>query len=460
MTSSYLTQRLEYTGDLLQLHERFPHRYPYFLESVAKGTPNARYDILFAAPTGVLVLNEFLGSQGNVPLRLQGNDFLENLDNWYRAESTPGNEPHYLPFRGGWFLFLSYELAGQVESTLKLPTWPRWLPLAFAARCPAAIIRDHEDQATYLVAEDGFHHLLFTMAQDVEDMDKADVTPHVSVTEWWEEAPDQYIDGVHKVHDYIVEGDVFQVNLSRLWKAKLSGKTGSADIYRSLRQHNPAPFAGIVRWQDMDIVSSSPERLLRVRNGIAECRPIAGTRPRGRDAGGELSNNLDKALSTELIGHPKERAEHVMLIDLVRNDLGRVSQPGSVSVDELMVLESYAHVHHIVSNVKGQLRPEVTPGEALRAVFPGGTITGCPKVRCMEIIAELEQAPREAYTGSMGYLNRDGDLDTNILIRTLMRYADEVQFRAGAGLVFDSQAEKEVEETRAKARGLEMALRS
>jgi len=160
----------------------------------------------------------------------------------------------------------------------------------------------------------------------------------------------------------------------------------------------------------------------------------------------------------ELTGHPKERAEHVMLIDLERNDLGRVCVPGSVEVDELMTVESYAHVHHIVSNVRGRLRQGATPGEIIRAVFPGGTITGCPKVRCMEIIAELERVGRGPYTGSLGYLNRDGDLDLNILIRTLAIGRETIRFRAGAGIVADSIAERELDETRAKARGLLRAL--
>ena len=166
----------------------------------------------------------------------------------------------------------------------------------------------------------------------------------------------------------------------------------------------------------------------------------------------------DVALSQALLAHPKERAEHVMLIDLERNDLGRVCVPGSVQVDELMVLESYAHVHHIVSNVRGIKRPEVTPGQVIRAVFPGGTITGCPKVRCMEIIAELEQTPRGPYTGAMGYLNHNGNMDLNILIRTMLVENGDVQFRVGAGIVADSVPDAELQETRAKARGLLLAL--
>ncbi|MGB5512123.1 MAG: chorismate-binding protein, partial [Woeseiaceae bacterium] len=203
---------------------------------------------------------------------------------------------------------------------------------------------------------------------------------------------------------------------------------------------------------DVEIISSSPERLLKIRHGIAATRPIAGTRPRSDD------DDTDNALSAELLAHPKEVAEHVMLIDLERNDLGRICEAGTVVVDEMMVLESYAHVHHIVSNVTGQLRPDVTPGEAIAAVFPGGTITGCPKVRCMEIISELEDSARGAYTGSFGYLNRDGSLDLNILIRTMVKRGNKLEFRAGSGIVADSDADAELQETRAKAEGMLRAL--
>jgi anthranilate synthase component 1 len=166
----------------------------------------------------------------------------------------------------------------------------------------------------------------------------------------------------------------------------------------------------------------------------------------------------DTVLSAELISHPKERAEHIMLIDLERNDLGRVCKAGTVEVDEMMVVESYAHVHHIVSNVRGLLHENVTPGQTISAVFPGGTITGCPKVRCMEIIAELEQAPRGAYTGSFGYLNCDGSLDLNILIRTIVVHGNRIDLRAGSGIVADSDPQSELDETRAKAKGMTQAL--
>ena len=222
-----------------------------------------------------------------------------------------------------------------------------------------------------------------------------------------------------------------------------------------MRAANPAPFAGLFAGAGRVVASSSPERLVSIRGDVVETRPIAGTRPR-------FEGDDDAARIRELVGHPKERAEHVMLIDLERNDLGRVCEPGSVEVDELMTVESYAHVHHIVSNVRGRLRGSVTPGEVIRATFPGGTITGCPKVRCMQIIAELEDQARGAYTGAFGWLNRDGDLDLNILIRSAEIVADGngsvARFRTGAGIVADSIAERELDETRAKARGVLKAL--
>jgi anthranilate synthase component 1 len=268
-----------------------------------------------------------------------------------------------------------------------------------------------------------------------------------------EEEPQRFLGHVRAAQEYIRAGDVFQVNLSRRWGAVLQSPVSSAALYRHLCATNPAPFAGLMTWDnDRAVISSSPERLVAVRGRRVHTRPIAGTYPRSSDAA------QDRVLSQDLLRHPKERAEHVMLIDLERNDLGRVCRTGSVKVGEFMTLESYRHVHHIVSEVSGELRDGVTPAQVIRAVFPGGTITGCPKVRCMQIIAELEQAPRTAYTGSMGYINRDGSLDLNILIRTIVRNGNEISLRAGAGIVADSIPERELAETRAKARGMLAAL--
>lgn len=437
--------------DLLALHRVNPQRYPYLLQSVAHGADAARYDILFAFPGDILRLDALSAIEPS-----ESDDFLTQLDARWQAESLqppkPDNiPPNFLPFNGGWFLFLAYELAGQVEPSLNLPTSDDGLPIAYAARIPAAVIVDHQQQQTYLVTETGHEELLHDLRTDLDQAQAPVSLSDISIT-LTEEEPARYLQGVERIKNYIVDGDVFQVNLSRAWQGQCADSVTPADIYQSLCAHNPAPFAGLAVMDDAAVISSSPERLVQVSGDQVGTRPIAGTRPRA------VAAEDDVALQTELLAHPKERAEHIMLIDLERNDLGRVCVPGSVEVDELMVLESYTHVHHIVSNVRGRLHPGITPGQVIRAVFPGGTITGCPKVRCMEIIAELEGEGRGAYTGAMGYLNRDGSLDLNILIRTITLSNSQIRLRAGAGIVADSVAEKELEETRAKARGMLLAV--
>jgi anthranilate synthase component I len=267
-----------------------------------------------------------------------------------------------------------------------------------------------------------------------------------------EDAPETFLDAVRRALEYIGAGDVYQANLSRGWQGTASPRVDPVQIYRRLRATNPGPFAALLRNGDFAVLSSSPERLVSIRGNTVTTRPIAGTRPRG------ATPEADAALIRSLLDNEKERAEHVMLIDLERNDLGRVCAGGSVRVDEYMSVESYAHVHHIVSNVSGRLRNDVSPIAVIRALFPGGTITGCPKVRCMEIIAELEGIGRGAYTGSIGYLNRDGSCDLNILIRTITAQGGVFKFRAGAGIVADSDPVQELAETRAKAEGLLRAL--
>lgn len=425
-----------------------PARYPHLLQ----GAPPGRYDILFACPGESLVLDA--GWQLRGPPEAAGSaDFLSSLDCWWQRERSAADDAG-LPFSGGWFLYLSYELAAQIEPRLHLPLPAPLLPVAFATRFPGALIRDHVTGRVLVVAEAGHHDVVRVIQRDIAQLARAiPATMHdiglLSVTE---DDPQQFLAAVARIHAYIVEGDVFQVNLSRGWRGVLREPLEPGMLFSNLHIQNPAPFSGLARWDDAAIISSSPERLVTVRDGVVETRPIAGTRPRGGGAA------ADAAVSGELLAHPKERAEHIMLIDLERNDLGRICAPGSIEVNELMVLESYAHVHHIVSNVRGRLRTGISPGQVLRAVFPGGTITGCPKVRCMEIIAELERQPRGAYTGSMGYLNRDGSMDMNILIRTMVSRGRQLEWRAGAGIVADSVAQAELDETRAKARGLLRAL--
>ncbi|MEK6546273.1 MAG: anthranilate synthase component I family protein [Nitrospinota bacterium] len=272
----------------------------------------------------------------------------------------------------------------------------------------------------------------------------------------------QFVDIVKRAKEYIREGDIFQANLSQRFEAEFEGNPW--EFYKKLNHINPSPFGGYINFKDMCVVSASPERLIKVtpsfppflkggEGGFIETRPIAGTRPRGKN------NQNDIAISRELLLNEKERAEHIMLVDLERNDLGRVCKYGSVRVDELMTLESYSHVWHIVSKVVGELREEVKFIDILRACFPGGTITGCPKVRCMEIIEELEPIRRGIYTGSMGYIGYDGRVDLNIIIRSALIKNGRIYFHAGAGIVADSDPEREYEETLFKARAIMEAIR-
>ncbi len=458
-----LTRPLPSDIDLLVLHRHAPMRYPLLMESSAAGTAQGRWDLLLMANGESLRLDPDGVPRDQHDNRVAG-DFLQALDAAWQGLRTDRDEPRW-PFRGGWALLLCYELAAQVEPVLRLPPAPGGLPVALALRCPAAILRDHVSGDCIAVAERDHGVLLDTIVADAgRAADIAPLAAWQAPTGIDEDAPRRYTDGVARVVDYLAAGDVFQANLSRGWRARFDAPLEPAALFGRLRENNPAPFAGLFSGSVADdaagagwaVVSASPGRLVSVRGDVVETRPIAGTRPR-------TPGDDDSARISELVGHPKERAEHVMLIDLERNDLGRVCTPGSVEVDELMTVESYAHVHHIVSNVRGRLRDNVTPGEVIRATFPGGTITGCPKVRCMQIIAELEGEGRGAYTGAMGWLNRDGDLDLNILIRSAeieggASGGSELRFRTGAGIVADSDPRRELDETRAKARGMLRAL--
>lgn len=436
--------------DLLAVHRHAPARYPLLLESVAHGTAQGRWDLLIAADGGSLTLHAD-GTTRHADGTPAADNFLSTLDAEWNALRLPREEPRW-PFRGGWALLLGYELAGQVEPVLHLPDAGGMLPVAMALRCPAALLRDHATGECVIVAETGHAAMLETIAADaITAAQGAGLPAWTPPSALREDEADAFTDGVRRILDYLAAGDIFQANLSRVWTVEFDHALDPAALYARLRDANPAPFAGLFAGDGWAVVSASPERLVAVRGDLVETRPIAGTRPR-------FSGDDDAARIRELVGHPKERAEHVMLIDLERNDLGRVCVPGSVEVDELMTVESYAHVHHIVSNVRGRLRADATPGDVIRAVFPGGTITGCPKVRCMQIIAELEGVGRGAYTGAMGWLNRDGDLDLNILIRSAEVEGAAMRFRTGAGIVADSDPQRELDETRAKARGMLQAL--
>lgn len=415
--------------DLASLCYLNKERYPFLLESV-NHNDNNRYSILFAFPGKSIVLDNF--SDFN---------FLSELEKQFKLNNLKTN----LPFSGGWFVYLSYELIGQIEPILSEELHSSELPIAYAVKIPSAIIIDHQLNTTYLIDQDNDQNRIDTILSDIDaikPIPKAGVLGELD-----QENEDKFLSGVKACLDYIVAGDVFQVNLSRQWQYKLTKEIDSTIIYYALKNSNPAPFSALIQYENFSIVSSSPERLFSVQDGILQTRPIAGTFPRGQ-------GSEDEAQKEGLISHPKEIAEHVMLLDLERNDMGRVCEYGSVFVNEVMTLETYPYVHHIVSNIKGKLKERVTIKGIVQALFPGGTITGCPKVRCMQIISELEQMPRGPYTGSLGYLSQDGKMDFNILIRSFVHTGKKLTFRAGAGIVYDSIPERELAETKHKAAGL------
>ena len=289
------------------------NRYPFLLESVSHNENN-RYSILFAFPGENIVLKSF--SDFN---------FLKELQD--RCESN--NLGSNLPFTGGWFVYLSYELIGQIEPTLSSKLYKSKLPIAYAVKIPSAIIIDHKLEKTYIIDQDNNQSRIASILSDIKLLSKMPVQKIKGNQS--EEIENKFIDGVKSSLDYIIAGDVFQVNLSRKWQYKLEKNTDSTLIYNALKKTNPAPFSALIQYENFSIISSSPERLFSVNNRVLETRPIAGTHPRGK-------GDLDKSQKDSLINHPKEIAEHVMLLDLERNDMGRVCEYGSVFVNEIMTL--------------------------------------------------------------------------------------------------------------------------
>ncbi|MEM6448794.1 MAG: anthranilate synthase component I [Cyanobacteria bacterium P01_D01_bin.105] len=373
-----------------------------------------------------------------------------------------------LPFTGGWLGWLGYDCAWEIERLpwLKEDTLP--FPVAFWYEPAEFAVLDHYKQQLWLAAEqpDGLLRMEACLPLGCEDVSRVKSgngpAPVAGLTHslQFETEQAEFERAVMRAKAHIKAGDVFQVNHSLRFQAHTA--LSSWAVYKALHAINPSPFASYWHTPWGAVVSCSPERLVHLKLRQAQSRPIAGTRPRGKNA------KEDEAIAAELRGDRKENAEHIMLVDLERNDLGRVCKWGSVEVAELMTIERYSHVMHLVSNVVGELDANVEEDEAvarlIAALFPGGTITGCPKVRCMEIIEALEPVRRSLFYGSCGYVDRRGHLDLNILIRTLLLAptADDAEQivwgQVGAGIVADSQPEKEWYESLQKAKAQLMAL--
>jgi len=405
-------------------------------------------------------------------------DILGRLLKRYRLDRGPAP----VPFLGGAVGYFSYDLCHFIERLPSTAVDDLKLPESYFAFYDTILAFDHLEGKVYLVAT-GFPKLEESARLKRAKIRKEDVNNQIhsalparnegsprnrrfpgleragfEPAKETEEVvlkpnftPEEYIEAVSKVREYIAAGDVFQVNLSQRFEADLT--VPPYELYRRLRQVNPAPFASYLNFDKVSIVGASPERFLKVQGDSVETRPIKGTRPRGRDS------IEDAALAQELVNSIKDRAENIMIVDLERNDLGRVCRYGTVRATELAILETFPTVFHLTSTIIGRLRQDKDVVDLLKCTFPGGSITGAPKVRAMEIIDELEPSRRSVYTGSIGYLSFTGDLDIDIVIRTFLVKDGRAYFQVGGGIVYDSDPEAEYLETMDKAKALIQALK-
>ncbi|MFJ5966151.1 anthranilate synthase component I family protein [Bacillus sp. NPDC093026] len=388
-------------------------------------------------------------------------DPLRVFAEWFQTFQTETNE-EYPDFQGGAIGFLSYDYARYIEHFKMLSIDDLKTPDMYFLVFNDVAVYDHQEGVLWLITHTHEEEPVATAHRRIEELkqswtstsDESTYSPvKAPSSEFVTAAPfteETFGEAVDKIKQYITNGDVFQVNLSIRQEEQL--RTHPYELYKILRQVNPSPYMSYVHTPDFQIVCGSPELLIKKKGTQLETRPIAGTRSRGKDEA------EDQALAKELIENEKERAEHVMLVDLERNDLGRVSTYGSVQVNEFMAIEKYSHVMHIVSNVKGELRDDCDAVDVMRAVFPGGTITGAPKVRTMEIIEELEPTRRGLYTGSIGWFGFNQDMHFNIVIRTAYCTEGRAFMQSGAGIVIDSVPKHEYKESIKKAYAVKKAL--
>jgi para-aminobenzoate synthetase component I len=375
------------------------------------------------------------------------------------AETRDTVGPNDCPFQGGMIGFLGYDLAPLLERLPRKAVRDSRLPDLRMALYDTAITIDHHSGKAVLRAWDltdegreaterrcrFWRRALRTAIESPRPIRTSILG---SLTSNFDRQT--YLKSVRRVLEYIAAGDVFQINLSQ--RFTVEGTIEPLDLFLRLGIGSPAPFSAFLQWRDLAVVSASPEWFYQTRGDLVVTRPIKGTRPRGGDTG------EDQRLAAELTASVKDRAELIMIVDLERNDLGRVCRYGTVRVVDPLAVESFAQVHHLVATIEGRLRGEIGPVDVIRAVFPGGSITGAPKIRAMEIIDELEPTRRSLYTGAIGYLSRGGASGFNIAIRTILVEGNRVSFQVGGGIVADSLPQVEYEETMHKGRGLRAVL--
>ena len=434
--------------------------FPALLDGAMPGAPGSRFSYLSADPFLVVRCR---GSR----LSLLRRGVLEEAegDPWaltkelldgYRVEGRPGLPP----FQGGVIGYWGYDLGRHLERLPSLSVDDLGLPELYLGFYDWALAHDGDTGVSYLISTglpDGSEQR--AEEREAEVMDRLASAPGAAPVAGPTSRPadlrsnfsrDSYMAAVERVKAYLAAGDAYQVNLSQRFQSPYEGDPWS--LYLRLREANPAPFAAYLGFPEMQVLSASPEEFLRLDGGRVRVRPIKGTRPVGATAG------ETEALTAELLASEKERAENVMIVDLIRNDIGRVCRIGSVEVPSLFAVERHPTVLHLVSTVTGELRQGTDAIDLLRACFPGGSVTGAPKVRAMEIIEELEPVRRGVYCGAIGYVSFSGDMGTSIAIRTLVLASGQAYLQAGGGIVSDSEPAAEYEETLHKARGLRMAL--
>jgi para-aminobenzoate synthetase component 1 len=445
-----LLTEIPYRTDSSQLFAAIAGRpWAVFLDSGHPLTHAGRYDILAADPYLTLcTFGEYTEISGGDENRISRDDPFDLLREALgpRVDNDTG-----LPFCGGALGWFAYDLGRRIERLPRLAADSEMLPDMAIGLYDWAVVVDHQEQRSHLVAQGrnpATHRRWWSLLKRFSSPDPAVGLEPFRVTSPVASNMDRatYGEAFQRIKDYIREGDCYQVNLAQRFSAQAQGNAWNA--YVRLRQLNPAPFAAFINSPYGQALSSSPERLLRSQNGVVQTKPIKGTRPRGATVEG------DSAMAQELAGSSKDRAENLMIVDLLRNDISRVCRLGSVRVPKLFDIESFATVHHMVSTVTGELADDRDAFDLLRACFPGGSITGAPKIRAMEIIEENEPHRRGLYCGSIGYIGFDGNMDTNITIRTLVYNHGEIRFWAGGGIVHDSDVDEEYQETFDKAAAL------
>lgn len=446
----------------------------FLLESVDRGESWGRWSFIGRNPLLTLTSrSQIVSVEGALPEGIDiNNGILKALEDLLERYQSPEIEG-LPPLHGGLIGYLGYEVVREIEELPNTPDDDRGFPDAIMSIIGDLVAIDHWRQRAFLLVNvllpEGVDQNEVDQAYDdalsrldslaaagalpldeplMEPPSKDDEVPEVISTM----TEDAYTAAVDAARDYILSGDIFQVVLSQRFDVELEAE--AFDVYRVLRQINPSPYMYFLRYEEMTVVGASPEPMVQLLDNQVISRPIAGTRWRGR------SENEDKRMASELLEDPKERAEHIMLVDLARNDLGRVVEFGTESVEELMVLERYSHVMHLTSQVTGSLAGGITPIDVLKATLPAGTVSGAPKVRAMEIIDELEPVKRGPYAGVVGYFDFSGNIDTAITIRTMLIKDGVASVQAGAGIVADSDPRLEYLECQNKAKALLVAIPS